>query len=328
MTGGARVSVVTPFYNTAKYLRECITSVLAQTLDDFEYILADNCSNDGSADIAREFAARDARIRYVRHDELLPQVANYNRALALISPDSTYCKIVQADDWIFPSCLAEMAAAADRDSRIGLISAYEMLGDTVYQTGLRYEEQTIAGREVCRRALLEDLFVFGSPNTVMYRASCVRERRPFYGLDSQTEDVDAGFEILLESDFAFVHQVLTGTRRENVSIWSGIARFQPVPLHRLMTLVRYGQQVLTPEEFQVALREHSRRHGQSMARGALAMRGSDYWEYQREGLASVGLKIKPFAIAWQIVLLAARLVLNPLDTAQRVLQRIRRVVRR
>ena len=57
------VSVVTPFYNTADYLRECIESVLAQTYTRFEYILVDNQSTDGSAEIAAEYSKRDSRIR-------------------------------------------------------------------------------------------------------------------------------------------------------------------------------------------------------------------------------------------------------------------------
>ena len=63
------VSVVTPFYNTAPYLAQCIESVLAQTYPHFEYILMDNCSTDGSAEIAETYARRDSRIRLIRCNE-------------------------------------------------------------------------------------------------------------------------------------------------------------------------------------------------------------------------------------------------------------------
>src|SRR5206468_9138726 len=75
------VSIVTPFFNTAPYLAECIESVLAQSFTQFEYILMDNCSTDGSAQIAARYASRDARIRLIRCSEFLSQLANYNRAL-------------------------------------------------------------------------------------------------------------------------------------------------------------------------------------------------------------------------------------------------------
>ncbi|MBA2547968.1 MAG: glycosyltransferase family 2 protein, partial [Burkholderiaceae bacterium] len=104
------VSVVTPFYNTALYLAECIESVLAQQYGNFEFILSDNCSTDGSREIIEPYAARDSRIRYIRHDAFVNQVQNYNRALRQISPDSCYCKVVQADDWILPECLSRMVA--------------------------------------------------------------------------------------------------------------------------------------------------------------------------------------------------------------------------
>ena len=53
------VSVVTPFYNTASYLAQCIESVLKQSYSEFEYILMDNCSTDGSSEIAETYARRD-----------------------------------------------------------------------------------------------------------------------------------------------------------------------------------------------------------------------------------------------------------------------------
>src|SRR6516225_6638513 len=118
------VSVVTPFYNTALYLTECIESVLAQTYSEFEYILVDNCSTDGSTEIAESYARRDPRIRLIRRSHLLPQLGNYNDALTKISDASDYCKIVQADDLIFPHCLELMIKAFEQSETIGLVSSY------------------------------------------------------------------------------------------------------------------------------------------------------------------------------------------------------------
>src|SRR5215471_7959294 len=102
------VSVVTPVYNGAAYLRECIESVLAQTYSNFEYIVVNNCSTDETLPIAEEYARKDKRIRVYSNDELLPIIANHNRTFRLISPQSKYCKQVSADDWIFPECLGRM----------------------------------------------------------------------------------------------------------------------------------------------------------------------------------------------------------------------------
>ena len=56
------VSVVTPVYNSREYLAECMESVLAQTHEHWEYVVMDNCSTDGSLELAREFEARDGRV--------------------------------------------------------------------------------------------------------------------------------------------------------------------------------------------------------------------------------------------------------------------------
>jgi cellulose synthase/poly-beta-1,6-N-acetylglucosamine synthase-like glycosyltransferase len=75
MSQSSLVSVVTPFHNTVGYLEQCIKSVLSQSHGAFEYLLCDNCSTDGSTEIAERYAARDSRIRFMRFEELLPQVA-------------------------------------------------------------------------------------------------------------------------------------------------------------------------------------------------------------------------------------------------------------
>jgi glycosyltransferase involved in cell wall biosynthesis len=64
-----RVSVGVPVYNGQDYLGECLESLLKQDFEDFELILSDNGSTDGTEEICRSYAARDARIRYVREPE-------------------------------------------------------------------------------------------------------------------------------------------------------------------------------------------------------------------------------------------------------------------
>ncbi len=108
------VSVVTPFYNSAEYLAACIESVLGQSYPNFEYVLLDNCSTDRSASIAEKYAAQDSRIRLIKADTFRGQVENYNYGLSQIDSRSRYCKLVQADDWLFSRCLEIMVEIADR----------------------------------------------------------------------------------------------------------------------------------------------------------------------------------------------------------------------
>src|ERR1700691_2498456 len=107
------VSVITPVYNEEKHLGECIESLLRQTYQNWECIVANNCSTDDSGRIARDYAARDPRIRVEDNQQFVRAVANFNGALGRISLASKYCKIVFADDWIFPECLEQMVAVAE-----------------------------------------------------------------------------------------------------------------------------------------------------------------------------------------------------------------------
>ena len=117
MTLGSQpfVSVVTPFYNTRDYLGECVESVLHQTHQNWEYVLVDNCSTDGSSELAAQYASRfPERIRLIHTESFLTQVQNYNFALSCISPNSKYCKMVQADDWLFTDCIGRMVEVSPR----------------------------------------------------------------------------------------------------------------------------------------------------------------------------------------------------------------------
>src|ERR1700722_6944965 len=120
------VSVVTPVFNGEAYLAECIESVLAQSYSNWEYIIVNNASTDGTLRIAEEYAARDRRIRVHSNDELLPIIANHNKAFSLISTEGKYCKVVSADDWISPECLSRMVMLAEANPTVGLVGSYQL----------------------------------------------------------------------------------------------------------------------------------------------------------------------------------------------------------
>jgi len=172
------VSVVTPVYNGEPYLQECIESVLAQTYDNWECTILDNRSSDRSLEIARSYAARDRRITVESNRSFRPQTDNLNAALTLISPRSKYVKMVLADDWIFPHCLAEMVRVAEEHPSTGIVSSYRLDDRRVNCTGLPPECTLFPGRDIGRATLRAEIFVFGSPNTLLYRSDIVRHASP------------------------------------------------------------------------------------------------------------------------------------------------------
>ncbi len=106
-----RVSVGLPVYNGQAYLAEAIESVLGQTFTDFELIVSDNGSSDGTREIAERYAARDPRVRYVRSDTNRGAAWNYRRAFELARGE--FFRWAPADDRFAPDSIAVCVAALD-----------------------------------------------------------------------------------------------------------------------------------------------------------------------------------------------------------------------
>jgi glycosyltransferase involved in cell wall biosynthesis len=315
------VSVVTPFYNTAPYLAQCIESVLTQSYTEFEYILMDNCSRDAAGEIAETYARRDPRIRLIRCSEFVSQLQNYNRALAEISDASDYCKIVQADDYIFPECLELMVQAFEQSKSIGLVSSYRLHGDGVEGSGYPYPMPMMLGRECGRWFLRTGIYVFGSQTTVMYRSSLVRQQNPFYNeAFPYHADFDKCMEILADWDFAFVHQVLSFSRVDDRSNFFSVAPFAPWVLDRYIIAQRYASAFLEPREAALLRRKSRRVYYRFLARAAIRLRKPGYWHYHRLGLKAVNETINWPYLMLQIALMSLWLTLNPGMTAVEALR--------
>ena len=109
-----KLAVGLPVYNGERYLGRAIESYLGQTFGDFELVISDNASTDATADICRDYAARDRRIRYLRNERNLGAGPNLNRVYELSRP-TPFFKWTAADDTYAPTYLERCVAALEQD---------------------------------------------------------------------------------------------------------------------------------------------------------------------------------------------------------------------
>jgi glycosyltransferase involved in cell wall biosynthesis len=323
------VSIVTPVYNNAEYLPECIESILAQTYQNWDYTIVNNCSTDGSGDVARRYAAKDPRIKVHDNKQFLRAVPNHNMALRHISPESKYSKIVFGDDWIFPRCLEEMVSVAEEHPSVGIVGAYglwEVLGRgqrkfEVMLGGLPYPSRLVSGRDICRRMFLEELYLFGTSTSVLYRSDLVRSHDPFYNEGNFHADIEACVVYLKNCDFSFVHQILTFTRGRSEALSMMAVDMQMDFACRLHTLTTHGRDFLTSEEFGACqdrlLNGYYNFLAVSLIRGR---RDKKFWDYHKRKLTEA-VGFSRTRLAGEVVARVCKAVLNPYETIAKLQER-------
>jgi glycosyltransferase involved in cell wall biosynthesis len=115
---GTRVSVGLPVYNGERFVEHAISSLLAQTYPDFELIISDNSSTDGTEEICRRFAAQDSRIRYIRHPENRGAAFNWN--FVVRQARGTFFKWASANDYCHESFIRRCLDILEADESVVL----------------------------------------------------------------------------------------------------------------------------------------------------------------------------------------------------------------
>lgn len=310
------VSIVTPVYNGQRYLAEAIESVLSQTYTHWEYIIVNNRSTDRSLEIAQQYARQDSRIRVHTNPEFLGMIQNWNNALRQISAESKYCKVLHADDWLFPDCIMQMVSLVEAHPSVGVVGAYRLHGSKVDLDGLPYPSTVVPGRELCRAALLKGLHVFGSPTSTLFRAEQVRNRTPFYNEANLHADTEVCYDILQQTDFGFIHQVLTYTRTHDEQVSSFAQRFNTYALGNLRALIRYGPVYLSSAEYEQCLRLSLDEYYDFLGFSVLHRRGQKFWDYHRDGLKRLGYRLSEVRLARVVCAIVLDRVLNPKRTIE------------
>ncbi len=116
----SRVSVITPCFNAERYIASTIESVRNQSFGDWEHIVVDDGSSDGSAEAAERVADGDPRVSVVRQPNAGVAAAR-RRGLDAASPDSDYLVFFDADDLMHPDFLTMLSAHLDEHPEVGLV---------------------------------------------------------------------------------------------------------------------------------------------------------------------------------------------------------------
>ncbi|MBQ7385548.1 MAG: glycosyltransferase family 2 protein [Ruminococcus sp.] len=115
------VSIVLPVYNGAKYLRESIESVIAQTYTNWELLILDDCSTDETSEISKEYAEKDSRIKYFLNEVNLRLPRNLNKGFSLAQGE--YLTWTSDDNNFRPTALEKMVNALESDEAAQFVYA-------------------------------------------------------------------------------------------------------------------------------------------------------------------------------------------------------------
>ena len=215
------VSVVVPVFNCVAFIDAAVQSILAQTFSDFELLVSDNASTDGTWEALQRYTV-DPRVRLSRHASNVAATVNFKAVTDLATGE--FIKLVCADDLLYPDCLAVQVAALTAHPSAALaactMDVIDAAGRTVLRNrglaGLRGE---VAGTQAIRRTVLAGTNIFGAPACVMFRRVALVDAGGWNGCSPFVLDLATYCAVLLHGNLVAVPRPLAAFRLRR-SQWS------------------------------------------------------------------------------------------------------------
>lgn len=136
------LSIITPIYNTQKYLNRCLDSLINQTLKDIEIICINDCSTDNSLEILKEYQNKDKRIKIINLKENKKQ--GYARNIALNKANGEYIGFIDSDDWIDLNYFEKLYTKAKEHNCDIALATNVRIGNGITKKRLNLKEEKIA----------------------------------------------------------------------------------------------------------------------------------------------------------------------------------------
>ena len=239
--------------------------------------------------------------------------------------------MVSADDWLFPECLAHMVSLAEANPSVGIVGSYQLSGGGTDWRGwsvrwdeVPYPSTVIPGREICRSHLLGGPDVFGTPTSLLYRSDLIRGQDRFYPNSTPEADTSACYLCLQETDFGFVHQVLSYERDEHLRATTRSRYLNAYIASQVSDLLEYGGKFLSTDERDRRLDELMHQYYRFLASSALNFRERQFWAYHKERLKTFGYPLSATRLSKAISVKLLDLLLNPKHTVESLVRRRQR----
>jgi glycosyltransferase involved in cell wall biosynthesis len=242
----ARVSVVIPAYNNADFIQATMDSVLGQTYADYEVIVADHTSTDGTWELLQPYESQ-RRVRLLRTPPGGGVERNWNRVTEEASGE--FVKLVCGDDILYPELLDQQVAAFDAaDDEVALVASSRDIVDAsgrpvVRNLGLGGLRGRVDGRVALRRSVLAGANIFGEPCCVLLRRTVLNAIGGWHGNPGFMIDQATYARALLHGDLVAIPGPLAAFRLSATQLSVGLAKEQArsaAELHRQLAAMTPG----------------------------------------------------------------------------------------
>jgi len=217
-----RVSVVVPAYRNVEYLAQTLDSILAQDYDNFELVVADHSSNDGTDTLLERYADHP-KVRILTPTPTGGGAkANWDRVS--MAARGELMKLVCGDDLIAPNALSRQVAALDAYPSAVLVASKRDLVDAqgrivIAARGLGSLQGLVRGRDAVRASVLAGTNLFGEPGCVMFRRELLVQAGGWDNAHPYLIDQASYSAIMLQGDMVALRESLASFRI-NAGQWS------------------------------------------------------------------------------------------------------------
>jgi len=210
-----------PSFNNAAFIEATMDSILSQTYQDFELVVADHSSSDGTWQRLQPYAA-DPRVRLLRTVTGGGAPRNWERVTAQARGE--LLKLVCGDDIIYPDCLRAQVEAMDANPSVVLVAARRDLIDArgamvLAGRGLAGLAGRVSGKAAARHTVVSGSNIFGEPACVLIRRQSLQDAGGWDGRHPFVIDQATYVNVLLRGDFLGIDEALAGFRLSSTQ-WS------------------------------------------------------------------------------------------------------------
>lgn len=253
-----QVSILIPVFNREKLIDECIQSALNQTFTDFEIIVVDNHSDDGTWEICKKYAALDDRVRIFRNEKNIGPVLNWQRCIS--EAKGMFGKILFSDDLLFDENLEKTLPFLISNDEIGFVITAVSLGENPSAGRLVAMFSDKTGSYPSASFIEASLYsgrVTVSPGNALFRTSDLKKNL-MLGIPSPTInsflEIGAGLDLLLYlltaqtyKSFAFINEPLCFFRSHEGSITAS-TKVRDITRYYTQAYIWFAEKYLTQKE--------------------------------------------------------------------------------